>query len=541
MSRVRSYAWALAIFLIIAFPAAARAGVAPNKVGQIDCNGFSHTQQQLRPTAECADVGIQGGHRFYDNGWYIGHDEPSVRYISNAPGSGADVTYVERLGRDPAQLPTVRDPGNDITHFFELSVAPWFSMDLCDPDSSPMTPCTPVSDANAPSATSPGGGDAFMELQFYPPGFAPFVDSISCDDTHWCSALTIDSLECNVDGSNCNPNCTEPVNFAWIQHDGVPTGPPSPQESDLASVTPNRQTLLMNPGDTIVIHMFDARLRGGSHAFEVTEDDLTNHTSGFMIASAANGFMNTSPIDCSGTPFNFQPEYSTAAPGNIDPWGFGDYNINSEFEIGHFEPCTRVTGPQLFTEESFTDTFYTNCEGPYEAGAEDPSLEPDDSPCYPFGDTHGGTAAPNLVTGCDVFTDAIGDLDYDGTSYRADWPTSSQPGRFPGAIAQAQPTTLGGGYPRIQFVTDMSATEFETGCNTLTGSGCVMPPPGPGHFYPYWTLVRDPELGCTWQFGNAGRTGNSFGGDAQWGTVNPNSDGAFQSQIEPNPGCSPQK
>ena len=39
------------------------------------------------------------------------------------------------------------------------------------------------------------------------------------------------------------------------------------------------------------------------------------------------------------------------------------------------------------------------------------NLEPDDSPCFKFGDTHGGTAAPNLVTGCDVFFDAIGDLD----------------------------------------------------------------------------------------------------------------------------------
>jgi hypothetical protein len=252
----------------------------------------------------------------------------------------------------------VSRPGNDITHFFELSVAPWFSMDLCDPKSTPLIPCTPGSDANAPSGSFPGGGDAFMELQLYPPGFAPFVDSISCDDTHWCSALTIDSLECTADGSVCNQDCAEPVNFAFIEHDGVPTGPPSPQESDLATFTPNRDTLLMSPGDTIVIHIFDARLRGGGRALEVTETDLNNHSSGFMIASAATGFMNTNgiidgqPGDCSGTPFNFEPEYSSAAAGNIIPWGFGAYNINSEFEIGHFEPCNKITGPQQFTEES---------------------------------------------------------------------------------------------------------------------------------------------------------------------------------------------
>ena len=119
-----------------------------------------------------------------------------------------------------------------------------------------------------------------MELQFYPPGFAPFSDNISCDNKHWCSALNIDSLECNADLSTCNGNCEEPVNFAFIQHNGVPTGPPSPQESDLATFTPNGDTLLMRPGDTIVIHIFDAKLKGGGRALEVTEDDVTSRTVG---------------------------------------------------------------------------------------------------------------------------------------------------------------------------------------------------------------------------------------------------------------------
>jgi hypothetical protein len=548
MGRLRAFAWALAVLVIMGFPAAANAAsVAPNSTGELDCNGFSPIQTVVHPSAMCADVRSSWG-RFYDHGHYIGHDEPSVRYISNTRGSGADVTYVERLPVDPRQLPTVDHPGDDITHFFELSVAPWFSMDICDPDSSPLTPCTPESDSNAPSATSPGGGDAFLELQFYPPGFAPFADNISCDDTHWCSALNIDSAECGPGAVTCNGNCPEPVNFAFVQRDGVPTGPPSPQLSDLATFTPNRDTLLMNPGDTIVVHIFDARLRGGGHALETSEYDVTNGTYGFMIASGANGFMNTDPTTCDGNPFNFQPEYSSAAAGNFLPWGPGEYNINNEFEIGHFEPCTRVTGPQTLTDETFTDTFWTDCHGPYEVDGPDSGdpnaspLEPDDSPCYPFGDTHGGTAPPNLVTGCEVAFDAIGDLDYDGTSYRADWPTSSSPGQFPGAMVQAQPTTGGRTYPQIQFVTDVSATEFETNCDTTSGAGCIMPPPGPGNFYPYWTYAPDREFGCSWQFGNAGRTGQSFGGDAQWGTVNPSSDGAFQSAIEPNPSsCFPRR
>jgi hypothetical protein len=115
-----------------------------------------------------------------------------------------------------------------------------------------------------------------------------------------------------------------------------------------------------HPRGAPFIHIFDARRRGGGRALEVTERDLTNGTSGFMIASGANGFMNTSPADCSGTPFNFRLEYSTAPPNNIVPWGPGAYNINTEYEVGHFEPCTRVTGPQTPTEETFTDTFWTN-------------------------------------------------------------------------------------------------------------------------------------------------------------------------------------
>jgi hypothetical protein len=538
MKRPRAHAWALAVLVIGAFPAVASAGVAPNPVGMLDCNGLSPIQATVHPTAACADPRGADAGRAEDNNHYIGHDEPSVRFISNAPGSGNDVTFVERLGADPAHLPTVSSPGNDYTHYFELTVAPWFSLDVCDPNSTPMRPCTPNSDSNAPNPNVPGSGAgaAFVELQFYAPGSAPLADNISCDNSHWCSALNIDSLECSPDGSTCNDKCVEPVNFAFIQRDGIPTGPPSPQLSDLTTDTPNSQTLMMNPGDTIVVHMFDARLRGGGYALEASERDLTTGQAGFMIASAANGFMNTDPVTCEGTPYNFEPEYSSAGANNILPWGAGPYMLDNQYEIGHFEPCTKVTHPQpLPLSDTFTDTFWTNCKGPYDTAKEDPTLEPDDSPCYPFGDTHGGTVPPNLVTGCPVFFDAIGDLDYDGTPYYADWPTSTQPGRFPATTPQAQPTSHGQPYPKIQFETDLAATEST--CDLTTGDGCNVPPPGPGHFYPYWTLVKDQQLGCTWQFGNAGGIGQSFGGEAQYGQVTFNPPGAFTSPIQPNPSC----
>jgi len=517
--------------------ASAPAGVAPHAIGELDCNGLSPIQAPARPTLACTDpLGSDGG-RFEDNGHYLGHDEPSVRYLSGRKGSGNNVTYTERLPLDPRALPTVARPGHDVTHWFELSIAPWLSTDVCDPDSAPLAPCTPRSDANAPHGSYLGAGAAFVELQFYPPGFAPFADSISCDNTHWCSALNIDSLECQGSGLNvgpCNNDCTEPVNFGFVQTNGVPAGPPSPQLSNLATFTPNGHTLLMSPGDLIRIHLFDARAKGGGRALEVQETDLTTGRSGFMQASAANGFMNTNPDTCAGTPFNFQSEYSSARPANILPWGIGPYMINSEFEIGHFEPCTSVTGKSTVTIGSFTDTYFTNCDGPYESTAENPALEPDDSPCFRAGDTHGGTAPPNLVTGCDVFFDAIGDLDYDGTPYYRDWPNSTVPGRFPSPFLQQQPVTAGGHtYPRIQFVTDSSATQFNTNCDLISGSGCVLPPEGPGSFYPYWTLAKVGGR-CVWEFGNM-HNGNTFGRDAQYGSVGPDTIGAFAGPIRPNP------
>jgi hypothetical protein len=362
---------------------------------------------------------------------------------------------------------------------------------------------------------------------------APFSDNISCDDTHWCSALNIDSLECSGSGFHpepCNPNCTEPINFAYIQTDGVPTGPPSPQLSNLATFTPNAHTLLMSPGDKIAVRMFDARTPHG-RVFEVAETDLTTGRSGFMQASAANGFADTNPFTCKGRPFSFQSEYRTARPGNILPWGIGPYMINTQFEIGHFEPCARLTG-----KVGGGDPFYTRCIGPYERRPDTAAaFEPTDAPCFRAGDTHGGTSPPNLSTGCDVYA-AGGDLDYDGTPYYRDWPGSLTAGPFPSPFLQRQPLSGGHRYGHIQFVTDTSASELNTNCNLASGGGCVMPPQGPGHFYPYWTLARVGGA-CVWEFGNM-RNGRTFGGFRQYGRVTPATIGAFASAVRRNPrGC----
>jgi len=546
---LRRLAVAAAFFVVGACVASGSAsadpgGVSPNPIGALDCNGFSPIQKTVKPTMVCTDPrSIENGQgaRFEDNEHYIGHDEPSTRFLSDVPGSANDVTWTETLPVDPAAPPTVANPGSDVTHWFELSVAPWFGMALCNPYSYPQTACHPESDANAPRNPPTydigGGGSSFLEVQLYPPGFAPFPDNISCDNAHWCASLHINDLECTARFHHCNPNCIEPTNFGFIQRDGVPTGPPGPQLANLNTFTPNDQTLLMNPGDRIRVHIFDATLAGGVKALEVRIDDLTTGQSGFMQASAANGFMATIIGNCQGRPFNYAAEYNRALPQNIVPWAALLGGILNQYEIGHFTPCTSLSNEAAFDFGTFTDPFWLTCNGPYEAeddGDPNPEGFGGDAPCYPAGDTHSAFASdPNLVTGCVNFLSG-GDVDFDGTPYWPDWPNSTTPNTFPSTFLVDQPTSNGHSYSNIQFETDAAASEST--CSPATLDGCAVPAPGsPGDFYPYFTQA---SVGgsCEWEFGQM-PNGNDFGGTAQYDGPSDYFFGTLAGPIMPNPTC----
>ncbi|MGO8876541.1 MAG: hypothetical protein ACLQNG_12360 [Acidimicrobiales bacterium] len=495
--------------------------------GELDCNGDSPVQKALRQSSLCTDIrGLPGvdnantwGGKFYDNGVYIGHDEPDMTFNSTVAGSGNNVSWVDTIGKDPTAAPTTTDPGHDVTHYFQLTPAPWFSMAMCDSNSYPQLPCTAESDSNAPSGLYPGGGSAFMEMQLYPPGEPPFVDSTSCDDSHWCAALTIDSLECTDQFAQCNPDCEEPVNFAFIQTNGVPTGPPSPQLADLDTETPNANTLLMNGGDTLKIHMWDALIPGGggARAFKVTIDDVTTGQTGSMQASAANGFMNTSIVDCSGSPYNFQPEYSSALRQNIVPWAALQTDISTEFETGHFEGCSSVTDPFTLNIFGISDTAWSECVGGYEVPGGSEGAETSDALCYPAGDTHGVfDTQPDLATGCQDNYAQNGDLDFDGEPYYTDWPTGRQPtATWAGSFEQQRPTSAGAPYSSFFFQTDIALSEST--CTASDLSGCTVPPNGPGHFYPYWSETNTGS-DCLIAFGNVSARANDFGQDGEYGT-----------------------
>ena len=166
---------------------------------------------------------------------------------------------------------------------------------------------------------------------------------MSCSATKWCAALTIDSLSCDAAGT-CNNNCIEPVNFAYLQTNGVPAGPPNPQQTDVSTFTPNGHTLMINGGDTLAVSITDP-----AQGFTTTIRDLTTHQTGFMIASAANGFANTNMSDCSGVPHTFHAEYSTASQQNQVPWAALEGGVLMQQEIGHSEVCNSVTNKDPFT------------------------------------------------------------------------------------------------------------------------------------------------------------------------------------------------
>lgn len=428
--------------------------------GELDCNGYSRIQKSIKHNFPCADMTGLHGERGEDNGHYIGHDEPSAQFLSDQPGSGNNVRWQITLPKEHP-LPA--------TQSFQNAATFWFSMSLCEPGSFPLNPCTPNSDENPSSRFSNDpmvAGSAILELQFYPPGFYPWITHLSCDAIHWCAAMTIDSLKCNPNAPKCNPNCTEPANFAFIQSDGVPVGPPGPASATDATFTPNAQTLLMNQGDDIEITMHDTPA-GLLNKIE----DKTTGQSGFMVASAANGFQSLDVNTCAPTNFSFHPEFDTAQLHNVVSWTFLQANIGVAYEIGHFEAADH---------------------------------DEDDGSCF---------SGP-LVPGC-----IAEDTDYDGYSYKPDWPDGTSNTPTSALIHPPKSVSNGGAdytheYGSMMFETEVLSTE--PSCKN-DGSGCTVPPPG-ADFYPFYAQSGT-GADCALTFGNVipGSTVDDFGRDAQYG------------------------
>ena len=544
----------------------------------LDCNVTVLEHLCTDPHGKLYD-GHLGRFRDPKTGAYVGHDEPSVKFISSRPGSGNTMSYGMQLARDPAKAPTA---SGSVTTYGELSVAPWFGLPICDPKSYPQNPCKPLSDNNTGLGAATDAGSAFMELQFYPPGFAPFADSTSCSKTKWCAALNIDSLACSLNFATCNNNCIEPVNFSFLQTNGVPPGSPAPQDPNVGTFFGNGKTLKMNSGDKLTVSISDVPDSGSPDigGLRASVTDLTTGQTGFIVASAKNGFQNTSMIDCSGTPFSFHAEYSSAKKQNQVPWAALEGGVLMQQEIGHGESCKSVSNHLAFSQtfsdgSSFVDpNVFQTCNGGNEGknatgeGPCNPSTgicqnattqgvngpvtcptndagsgalcEFSDGRCFQKGSrpvTIDGVKSKETapVAFCNQESFQNGDLDFDGLSYRPDWPDGS--GNFPTTFRYVGPFTNGHSYPNIQFETDAAASEAL--CNVATGDKCTAPPLGAA-FYPFWSLSKAHAVHglCVWNFGNdiAGATRNDFGKAGQYGTPDvARFGGTLTSQVMANP------
>ncbi|TMD87671.1 MAG: hypothetical protein E6I78_02060 [Chloroflexi bacterium] len=263
--------------------------------------------------------------------YYVGHDEPSVEFYSNVPGSGNHNQYQLTIPTEPAG-PYSNSKGYD----FELHPAFWFGMAMCDTFSYPeqQPTCTPNSDSNIvdPAQTKKAPGVAFMELQFYSPGWVSQFAGFSCDPTKWCAALNIDSLsEDPINGTLMNPSCqrqvlggVEYINFAYLTKDGKPLGPPNPLQfnpstSGYPKTNGGADTLFMNPGDNVSVTLTDTPA-----GFTTVIADHTTGETGLMTASAANGFGHMKYLpsghSCQMENYSFHPMYSTSSPHTRVLW-----------------------------------------------------------------------------------------------------------------------------------------------------------------------------------------------------------------------------
>jgi hypothetical protein len=479
---------------------------------------------------------IKRGARFSG---YIGHDEPATLFYSNQPGAGNNVSWQLTLPKEPPTAPTQTGSGG--TDSFMLHPTFWFGMVMCDPNGSPnpdgqtlighaTVPCKADSNSNiyeSNNVSSPryfglGPGQAYEELQFYPPGWVAWPQGIGCNGTQWCAALNIDTFSENqntgqFDNTAClNTVGPEPVNFAFLTKNGKSTAPANAGDPQ-HFIPVLSKDFLMNPGDNLTVHLFDT-----PNGLETTVVDHTTGAAGSMTASAANGFgtvvFDPSATKCTITPLNFHPEFSTSSPQTRNVNAAHTYNIAFSDEIGHGEYCGAVNPKSpigLCTDPLGPDTNDREV-GPDPAG--------DDDFCLP------ASASTKVKIG--MCTDIDGD--FDGIPYTDSWPgTITNPTAdhllHPTSELYTSPTTGGKNFTSMVFEGDQSRNEssdtafgVKVPCQRHVsnpsdpdpGLGCVDPPPN-SIFYPIYS-TRMTSQGCMWQEGGPYIPGtkDDFGGTA---------------------------
>jgi hypothetical protein len=500
------------LLLLAALPLATLAGFQGG--GSVAQATAAHAILSCTKAATCTEV--LDSEAVFGEGVYVGHDEPSTLFYSNRPGSGNSNQWQLTLPKDPTPTAPLT-PGK--AYNFQLHPAFWFGMAMCDTQSYPeqVSTCTPDSDTNIvdPAISPAHPGTAFMEMQFYPPGWVNWPAGNSCDPTKWCAALNIDSLSQNpVTGTSQNPTCAshagvEYVNFAFITKSGTPQplSPPNPVNSTINTFTPNAAAdLFMNSGDKLSVNEHDT-----AHGLQIVIKDKTTGKTGSMTTSAANGFgqvqYDPTGTSCNNIPYDFHPMYSTSSEQTRVTWAAHSYNVAFADEIGHFDYCN---DPSV--------TFGGSCSTTEGTGITTEAADADDGACF-------DKTASSLVqvSGC------LGtNTGFDGVPYAPVWPDGNT-ALHPTAIQFSSPKSNGHQFQRMAFEADLPRIEDATVCDRFTGAGCTLIPttddlgpsgnPSPALFYPFFSTTKVGGS-CMWQLGNhiPGST-NDFGQNAQYGTL----------------------
>jgi hypothetical protein len=517
--------------LLVVGAVMAAASPAPGVRAAHAASASKHATINCEYSSLCAEV---GNPKPVFGSTYVGHDEPSTVFYSDVAGAGNHMTYSLRLPHDPSPAHP-NTPGK--SYSFQLNGAIWFGMALCDTQSYPeqVSTCKPNSDSNIldPARSPKHAGSAFLELQFYPPGWVPWptwqvaLGASACDPTKWCAAMNVFSLSENpVTGTTLNATCAartglEYVNFAFVTKNGRPTAPPNPVQSTTATFTPNRQKdLFMNSGDNLKVSLHDT-----PNGLRAVINDLTSGQTGSMTASAANGFAQVkfapTGTSCVGIPYNFHPMYSTSSPQTRVIWAAHTYNISFTSEIGHFENCTGPTPIPAtpFGVDSNGNPIACPAGNSEGFGSNTSPTDADDVYCFP------GTEALRIhVNGC-----TNSNTGFDGFDYQPVWPDGNT-ALHPQPVLFSSPLTGPGdrvNYSRIAFEADLPRIEANT-CNRTSGMGCTLIPTTdkntPAAFYPFFSAFQNglPDSrggGCLWAFGNQLEGANSFGRNAQYGSL----------------------
>jgi hypothetical protein len=471
-------------------------------------------------------------------GQYTGHDEPSLLYYSNVAGSGNSDLYTLVLPKDPPTQPAENGSGG--TWNFQLHPTFWFGMALCDSQSAPNPPangagdqCQPDSDANIRTSTNPHSanyigtapGQAFMEMQFYPPGWGNVGTGISCgpDNTQWCAALNIDSASENENTGALNNNAClnaageEYVNYAIITKSGHSQAPADPLDQTPATFSTGPDTLEMNAGNVLTVLLHDTPA-----GFQVVIHDLSTGQTGSMTASIANGFghplFQPGASTCTDQPYAFHPLYSTSSPDTRVFWAAHSYNIAYSDEIGHYEYCSAQT------EGACTDN---GANGTDPGGNDEDDIGCSTNPIVQaVGDPPVKGSLNPAFTGC-----TFDDLDFDGPEYQHNWP-GSNPNSATDKLIHAQPVTFTSplfvtkhgffdNYSQVAFENNLPRIEINTfstnnDCQRQVynprdpdpGAGCIDPPNG-ASFYPIYALHNFGGV-CVWQEGDAHIAGAQY-------------------------------